>query len=140
MLLSDVPLCCCCLSLQVVSYHACVCALFSFLHVIHCVSVLSMPSECCVCVCRVWLNLVFSLPIVFYSLPHGPPPWQTEVHTAILKKQCLTINNTFLFTPVYIICTCTLALVVCTNSGICPCYAVMWPQGFAKLHVHMHHF
>lgn len=55
-LLSDVPLCCCCLSLQVVSYHACVCGLFLIPYLFYTLS-FSMPSECrvravvCVCVC-----------------------------------------------------------------------------------------
>lgn len=70
-LLSDVPLCCCCLSLQVVSYHACVCGLFHSYVFIHCVSVLSMPSECCVCVVVCGFNFVFfpSLLCLFVSLP-----------------------------------------------------------------------
>lgn len=58
-LLSDVPLCCCCLSLQVVSYHACVCGLFILTCYIHCVSVLSKPSECCVCAVCVCLFIYF---------------------------------------------------------------------------------
>lgn len=61
---------------------------FSFLHVIHCVSVLSMPSECCVCV--VVCGLILFLFVLFfffycvywcYSLPHGPSPWQTKAHS-----------------------------------------------------------
>lgn len=58
-LLSDVLLCCCCLSLQVVSYHACVCGLFHSYMCIHCVSVFSVPSECCVGVVVCGLLLVF---------------------------------------------------------------------------------
>lgn len=92
-LLSDVPLCCCCLSLQVVSYHACVCGLFLIPYLFYTLS-FSTPSECrvraVVCVC-VWLSffsfLYFSLPsyffytvLIYVSLrtPHGPPPRQAE--------------------------------------------------------------
>ena len=48
---------------------------FSFLRVIHCVSVLSMPSECCVCAVVCGLILFFSPSIVFLCVapyPRGP--------------------------------------------------------------------
>lgn len=64
-LLSDVPLCCCCLSLQVVSYHACVCGLFILTCYIHCVSVLSKPSKCCVCAVLYAYLFIFSLLLCF---------------------------------------------------------------------------
>lgn len=96
-LLSDVPLCCCCLSLQVMSYHACVCGLFLIPYLFYTLS-FSTPSDCrvraVVCAC-VWLSyvLLFLLFLLFASLltffytvliyvllrtPHGPPPRQAE--------------------------------------------------------------
>lgn len=60
-LLSDVPLCCCCLSLQVVSYHACVCGLF---HSYVLYTLCLCPLNCrlsVVFVCAVVCGLIFSL-------------------------------------------------------------------------------
>lgn len=89
-LLSDVPLCCCCLSLQVVSYHACVCGLFILTCYIHCVSVLSKPSECCVCAVLYAYLFIFSLLLCFFlyfSAPYRPLPWQTAAHTAKIMSR-----------------------------------------------------
>lgn len=89
-LLSDVPLCCCCLSLQVVSYHACVCGLFILTCDIHCVFVLSKPSECCVCAVLYAYLFIFSLLLCSFVFlhPYRPLPWQTAVRTAkIMSRQ-----------------------------------------------------
>lgn len=68
-LLSDVPLCCCCLSLQVVSYHACVCGLFFIPYLFYTLS-FSTPSDCCVravkCVCA-WLSWFCFLELLFFG-------------------------------------------------------------------------
>lgn len=92
-LLSDVPLCCCCcLSLQVVSYHACVCGLFLIPYLFYTLS-FSTPSDCRVCAVKcvcAWLSfLVFFLSLssdFFYTVficvqlrtPQGPPPRQAQ--------------------------------------------------------------
>lgn len=77
-LLSDVPLCCCCLSLQVVSYHACVCGLFILTCYIHSVSVLSKPSECCVCAVFVRLFIWFFYPLTVCGFCISLPPPQAS--------------------------------------------------------------
>lgn len=89
--LSDVPLCCCCLSLQVVSYHACVCGLFHS----YMLYTVSLSSQCRLSVVFVFvvrgLNLLlfFSPPpfrvcsIRVVPHPQRPPPWQGQMHTAI---------------------------------------------------------
>lgn len=67
-LLSDVPLCCCCLSLQVVSYHACVCGLFLIPYLFYTLS-FSTPSDCRVravkCVCRLRFTFIFRFFLTF---------------------------------------------------------------------------
>lgn len=85
------PLCCCCLSLQVVSYHACVCGLFILTSYIHCVSVPSKPSECCVCAVLYAYLFIFSLLLCFFCMspaPYRPLLWQTAASTAkILSRK-----------------------------------------------------
>lgn len=58
---------------------------------IHCVSVLSMPSECCVC--AVVCGLIWFFPSnVFIRVapyPHRPPPWQTKSTHCNLERLCL---------------------------------------------------
>lgn len=67
-LLSDVPLCCCCLSLQVVSYHACVCGLFLIPYLFYTLS-FSTPSECRVrAVVCVWLSVCLFIYLFYFSL------------------------------------------------------------------------
>lgn len=84
-MLSDVPLCCCCLSLQVVSYHACVCGLFhSYVYYTLC---LCLP-WCCVCVVVCGFTSFFPSSNVFI---HGTP-YPTDLHLG--KQQHLLQSNT----------------------------------------------
>lgn len=84
---------------------------FSFLRVIYTVSLSSqLPSECCVCLCcRVWLNF-FRFPSSYCvypcrSIPHGPPPWQTNAQK--LQPGKVSPRKThFLYTINTSICTC----------------------------------
>lgn len=139
MLLSDVPLCCCCLSLQVVSYHACVCGLFSFLHVIHCVSVLSMPSECCVCVCRAWLNFVFPPLSTVCSLATPRTSTLANKRTHCNLKMLYYKQHAFIYTCIYNMYMYSDSIYMlelnCDNSGI-------YPTEFCKFTCtySMHHF
>lgn len=50
---------------------------FSFLRVIHCVSVLSMPSECCVC--AVVCGLIWFLPSTVCLFVSLPAPWTSAL-------------------------------------------------------------
>lgn len=109
-LLSDVPLCCCCLSLQVVSYHACVCGLF---HSYVLYTLCLCPLNCrlsVVFVCAVVCGLIFSLSSFLLclscrSIPHGPPPWQTNAQK-LQPGKVLPRKTHFLYTINTSICTC----------------------------------
>lgn len=111
------PLCCCCLSLQVVSYHACVCGLFHSYVFIHCVSVLSMPSECRVCVVVCGFNLIFFPFYCVYSCCSLPPRTST-----LANKSTHCNGERFglekkLYLQFYIyICTCTRAQVTYSSG------------------------
>lgn len=101
-LLSDV-LVLLCLSLQVVSYHACVCGLFHSYMSTLCLCL--KPSECCGCVvvCRLfWFSLPVCL-LVFLLTP------KTSTLAAVLQWHCQSRSG---------ICTCVYALAQCPHPEI----------------------
>lgn len=100
-LLSDVPLCCCCLSLQVVSYHACVCGLF---HSYVLYTLCLCPLNCrlsVVFVCAVVCGLIFSLSSFLLCLsvslhtPRASTLANKRTETATWKG--FALKNTFSF-------------------------------------------
>lgn len=102
MLLSDVPLCCCCLSLQVVSYHACVCGLF---HSYVLYTLCLCPLNCrlsVVFVCAVMCGLIFFaflLPTVFIRVapyPTGLDLGKQTHRNCNLERFCLEKHVFFL--------------------------------------------
>lgn len=95
---------------------------FSFLHVIHCVSVLSMPSECCVRV--IVCGLILFLPSTVFICC---TPYPTDLHLG-KQKRTLQFRKVFpwkipyftvykLYSIYVYVCTCTHAQVKLTNSS-----------------------
>ncbi|XP_029953627.1 potassium voltage-gated channel subfamily C member 1-like isoform X1 [Salarias fasciatus] len=78
---------------------------FSFLHVIHCVPVLSKPSECCVCVVVCGLVFCFSLRVCFiHMVPHPK-----DLHLGG-KERTLQFKN----------CGHMLKIVTCSRTHVSP--------------------
>lgn len=112
-LLSDVPLCCCCcLSLQVVSYHACVCGLFHSYMWIHCVSVLSMPSECCVCIVVCGFIITFPLQACLFVLLPAP-----RTSTLANKTTHCNVKAQYLYAQYF--CVLTVCALLCVHMPYC---------------------
>lgn len=112
---------------------------FSFLHVIHCVSVLSKPSECCVCAVVCGLILFFPS-TVFIRVP----PYPMGLHLGKQKHYNLErfcLGRYTIFTVVYkYICTCTHAQVnFQTLQALLEPFMLntFQAQRCAYLHVHM---
>lgn len=137
-LLSDVPLCCCCLSLQVVSYHACVCGLF---HSYVLYTLCLCPLNCrlsVVFVCAVVCGLIFSLSSFLLCLSvslHTPRAstlankrTETATWKGFVSKNTFSFDNKHIYMYMYSCADQTFQALNKTYSGHIP--------RCASVHVH----